>query len=49
MGKAIIDYLNKFPIDWNGSIASDTQQDCQIVEKWILFGDPTLKIGGYPR
>ncbi|MCD6447915.1 MAG: hypothetical protein J7L58_02570, partial [Thermoplasmata archaeon] len=48
-GKAIIDYLNKFPIDWNGSIASDTQQDCQIVEKWILFGDPTLKIGGYPR
>jgi len=46
-GNALTDYLNKFSIDWNGEIASETQKDCQIIEKWILFGDPTLKIGGY--
>ncbi len=45
--KSIIDYLNKFPIDWSEGITSDSQKDCQIVQKWILFGDPSLKIGGY--
>ncbi|HEC76154.1 MAG TPA: hypothetical protein ENI33_02700 [Thermoplasmatales archaeon] len=44
--ESITDYLNRFPIDWSKGIASDTQKDCQIVQKWILFGDPTLKIGG---
>ena len=45
--KSIIDYLNNFPIDWSKGITSDAQKDCQIVQKWILLGDPTLKIGGY--
>ena len=45
--KSIINYLNKFPINWSKGIGSDTQKDCQIVQKWILFGDPSLKIGGY--
>ena len=22
--------------------------DAKTVEQWILFGDPSLKIGGYP-
>jgi len=23
--------------------------DCKIVQQWALLGDPSLKIGGYPR
>ena len=38
---AILNYLNKFPPMTN-------QIDGKTVEEWILFGDPTLKIGGYP-
>ncbi|KAA0007806.1 MAG: hypothetical protein FE036_03005 [Thermoplasmata archaeon] len=45
--KSITDYLNKFPIDWSKGVRSDSQKDCQIVQKWILFGDPSLKLGGY--
>ena len=55
MKQALIDYLHTFPINWSeppgastGNAPYNTQQDCQIVEKWILFGDPSLKIGGYP-
>jgi len=33
-------FLNKFPPLTN-------QVDSKIVEQWVLFGDPSLKIGGY--
>ena len=46
-GTAIQNYLNKFPIDWNGQPESDTQIDCKTVEEWCIIGDPSLQIGGY--
>ncbi len=45
---AITSYLTKFPIDWSAEIGSDLQIDCKTVEEWVLLGDPSLKIGGYP-
>ena len=44
----ITNYLTKFPIDWNVEIGSDIQIDCKTVQEWVLLGDPSLKIGGYP-
>jgi hypothetical protein len=34
-------YLNEF-------LADGDNIDCKIVQQWILFGDPSLQIGGYP-
>jgi hypothetical protein len=34
-------YMNEHP-------PMDDNIDCKIVQQWILIGDPTLKIGGYP-
>ena len=38
--QAITDYVNNFPTDTN-------RYDCKILETHALFGDPSLKIGGY--
>jgi len=46
-GKAITSYLKKYKIDWNSPPESDSAIDAKTVEEWILFGDPTLPIGGY--
>jgi len=46
-GKTIIDYLNKYPIDWNTPAAWDYAIDAKTVQQWALLGDPSLKIGGY--
>ena len=47
----LIDYLNTFPIDWTMNWDDHenypTLVDCKTVQEWILFGDPSLKIGGY--
>jgi len=40
-GTAITNYLTKFPPLTN-------QIDAKTVEEWVLLGDPSLKIGGYP-
>ncbi|HDM67062.1 MAG TPA: hypothetical protein ENG62_01585, partial [Thermoplasmatales archaeon] len=45
---AIIDYLNKYPIDWNTPATSDSAIDAKTVQQWVLLGDPSLMIGGYP-
>ena len=37
---AISDYINEFDINKDG-------EDRQMVQQWELFGDPSLKIGGY--
>ncbi len=37
----LIYYLNEFP-------PMEDLTDCKIVQQWILLGDPSLKIGGYP-
>ena len=47
-GKAIVNYLDEYPIDWNTPAAWDYAIDAKTVQQWVLFGDPSLKIGGYP-
>jgi len=47
-GKAIINYLNKYPINWSTPADGDSAIDAKTVQQWILLGDPSLKIGGYP-
>jgi len=39
-GQAITNYLNVYP-------GMQYRTDAKTVEQWILFGDPSLKIGGY--
>ena len=46
-GKAIEAYLDRFPIDWSQWAFNDTALDAKTVQEWILFGDPSLQIGGY--
>lgn len=43
-------YLDTYPIDWtttNHTQQHDTWVDVQVVQSYILFGDPSLLIGGY--
>ncbi len=37
-GQAITDYLNRF-------LGNNDEMDIKMVQQWILFGDPSLKIG----
>jgi len=46
-GKAISNYIDAFPIDWNTNSSWDYAYDAKTVQQWILLGDPSLKIGGY--
>jgi hypothetical protein len=39
-GDAITGYLNTF-------LGDETKMDVKMVQQWALFGDPSLKIGGY--
>jgi hypothetical protein len=45
--EAINWYIDNYPVDWKTLAMSDSWIDAQVVESWILFGDPSLKIGGY--
>ena len=45
---AITDYLNHYPINWNTPATSDSAIDAKTVQQWVLLGDPSLMIGGYP-
>jgi len=52
--RLILKYLKKYPIDWNTPslcYKSDMPKpdviNARTVQQFILFGDPTLKIGGY--
>jgi len=47
-GKAISDYLDKYPINWNSNSSWDYAYDAKTVQQWVILGDPSLKIGGYP-
>jgi len=40
MGQTITEYLNRF-------YGNNDKMDTKMVQQWILFGDPSLKIGGY--
>ncbi len=51
-GTALADYLNEFPIDWTSEWTGVRPYtinlvNCKTVQEWVLFGDPSLKIGGY--
>ncbi len=46
-GNSVTEYLNTSPVEWNNAFLDIW--DCKTVASWILFGDPTLKIGGYGR
>jgi len=39
-GDAITDYLHRF-------LGNNDEMDTKMVQQWELFGDPSLKIGGY--
>jgi len=39
-GEALTDYLNIF-------LGDETKMDVKMIQEWALFGDPSLKIGGY--
>jgi hypothetical protein len=41
-------YIDTYPVDWNTNSTDDSWIDAQVVQTWILFGDPSLQIGGYP-
>jgi hypothetical protein len=41
-------YVDTYPVDWNQPLTNDSWVDVQIAQTWTLFGDPSLKIGGYP-
>ncbi len=47
-GNTIRDYLNHYPVNWQTKAAWDFAIDAKTVQQWALFGDPSLKIGGYP-
>ncbi|MBN2603084.1 MAG: hypothetical protein JXA91_03010, partial [Candidatus Thermoplasmatota archaeon] len=38
--QTITEYLNRF-------IGNEAKMDVKMVQQWELFGDPSLKIGGY--
>lgn len=42
-------YIDSYIVDWETSAISDSWIDAQVVQSWILFGDPSLLIGGYPN
>ncbi len=50
-GTALTDYLNNFSINWNMNWVDNPHTadlvNCKTVEEWVLFGDPSLLIGGY--
>ena len=45
---AIHSYLDKYPVNWSGPAVSDSWIDTKVVQSWVLIGDPSLRIGGYP-
>jgi hypothetical protein len=46
---AVSQYLDKFPILWDENSNNDTTIDAKTVTQWVLMGDPSLKIGGFPK
>jgi hypothetical protein len=47
-GKTIASFLDNNPIDWNDISRNGTALVAKNAEQWLLMGDPSLRIGGYP-
>ncbi len=45
---SITKYLDSYPIDWDLLAYLNCAIDAKMVQEWVLLGDPSLKIGGYP-
>ncbi len=43
----VTSFLQNCSIDWNDNSSTGSALVCKNVEQWLLFGDPSLKIGGY--
>lgn len=48
-GKTITSFLQNFSIDWCDNTSNGGALIAKNVEQWLLIGDPSLKIGGYPK
>jgi hypothetical protein len=46
-GRAVTSVINACPIDWSDGTANGAAIVAKNIEQWVLFGDPSLKIGGY--
>ena len=50
--KTIDRYIDAYPVDWdisdNDEFVVDMKYDLKTPQQFTLFGDPSLKIGGYP-
>ena len=47
-GKTIESFLQNFTINWEDDSCDGSALVAKNVEQWLLMGDPSLKIGGYP-
>ncbi len=51
-GMTIDRYIDAYPVDWdiddNDEFVVDMKYDLKTPQQYILLGDPSLKIGGYP-
>jgi hypothetical protein len=41
-------YAQTYPVKWDSPGLGDSWIDAKVMESWALFGDPSLRIGGYP-
>ena len=44
---AITSVLRQCPIDWSDETINGSALVVKNIQQWVLFGDPSLKIGGY--
>lgn len=45
---AITWYAQTYPVNWSAQAGSDPWIDAKVIQGWVLLGDPSLHIGGYP-
>ena len=48
---AITWYVDTYPVDWSATdetTLGDSWVDMQVAQSYVLLGDPSLRIGGYP-
>jgi hypothetical protein len=43
----LCNYMQIYTIDWNDTTSNDDSLIVKAAQAWSLFGDPSLKIGGY--
>jgi len=46
--QALTTYAHNYPVNTSGLGGSDTWIDAKVLSSWVLLGDPSLQIGGYP-